>query len=153
MKPILADCPSCSSSIELPPDMAGQSVLCPQCQTGFVPNAPKTIPAWILPLVVAIFGIGASFSLRLVPDQYLEHHDWPAIISVIGLVVFLWGLARLVFTVVKPEHRGIAVVLTGVCIMLFCWLVSNSLPGIVVGGFVAVIGMNLFARRGAGKAA
>jgi hypothetical protein len=144
MKTIKIACPACGQHIEGPPDLAGQPLVCPSCQTGFVPPARRKFPPFTpqaKSTLTAFAGIlcfiaGSAFFLA-----------WPpvgGILCMTGCVIFTAGVFELVWNC-SPLTKAKLVIGLGVVILAYNWLFSPSLPGILVGGFISLLGLGWLA--------
>jgi hypothetical protein len=147
MKTIRFRCPACNQKFEAPPEAAGQPVKCPSCDIGFVPPErrqwpwTKTWRTWLGPVASLVIGGGTCvFCLAILPATYHEHHEWPAAAALAGCVFFFAGAADLFWSCIRAERRARVLFFLGLIIMLGAFLFAQSIPGILVGGFVTLVG-------------
>ena len=102
----------------------------------------KTIfPRWLAPILAVIVGGGACFiSLVILPESYHEHHEWPAVAALAGCIFFFAGIADLFLSVIPAARRAQALFFLGLLVMLGSLVAGRSIAGILIGGFVALIG-------------
>ncbi len=89
-------CPSCKRALRVPPDLAGQEVKCPACQTTFIPtDEPERLPT------VDAAPVGSRRAARR--DEYEEERPGrrrPAVVADHrGVLILLLGLAPFVLCV------------------------------------------------------
>jgi DNA-directed RNA polymerase subunit RPC12/RpoP len=139
VKTVRFDCPRCGQHFEAAADAAMQTVECPNCQSKFVPTVAERIPP-ILPLSLAALSVGGIAAISKAPPDFSNRNSqWLAVAFVVCGVVFLWSVIRLVWTLTSPEKRGHLLVLTGIGLIALAWI-AGSMPGVMAGGFLAVIG-------------
>lgn len=103
-------------------------------------NAKTAKSAWIAPAAAVLVSIVLAAWFYSIPESYHEHHEWPAAVAVIAFVLFLYGAANLFWASVPTGKLSQTLFSLGVVLMLLCWLALHSIPGVIVGAVVSLIG-------------
>jgi hypothetical protein len=105
MKVLSFHCPHCNQHIEAGPEYAGQMLDCPTCANSFI--VPKaSIPQWLLPLGCTISGV-LIFLFPFMPMSHVlnSRFGWLLVLATGGMIMFLWGLARLSRSFARPGRK------------------------------------------------
>lgn len=144
MKQIQFNCPACGERGQAPAELLGQAVKCPTCAREFVATADKLRPSglgWTL--------LCAGFLLWLIGHSStgFEFPEVMRLLMYCGAVLFGVGLAVICWKSREWMMAGGLVFFAlgagvfGVCALL------NLIDGIIIGGFIAVIGAIFLTRN------
>ena len=98
---------------------------------------------WLMPAVILAVSLGLGAWCFLMPDRFFDHHEWPALVVIVAVVLFLYGAANLFWSAIPRTGAGKAFFYLGVATMLLSWIAIHSLAGVIVGAVALLLGFAL----------
>lgn len=104
-----------------------------------------TTSQWAAPSGAILLSAILAVWVLALPNDYQDHHNWPVLLVITAFVFGIIGLCKLFWLAIPACKTAQALFGLGFVLMLICWLGASSIPGVIVGAVVTLIGAGMMA--------